>query len=240
MDGGNPVEVGKVDWLRDHATALAKSRETGKPVFLLFQEVPGCAGCKQFGQDVLSDSSVVTSIEQNFIPLLIHNNKGGEDAEILKKYNEPAWNYQVVRFLDSAGNDLIPRKDRIWTKDKLMPRIASALKKAGRPLSALSKKTERLAICQACFWTGEMKIGAIDGVTRTEAGFLDGREVTLVEYDPSATDAGKIVKQAKTDGVASAVYMDDTTELPGSKQLNASYRPAPLIGPEKADSGHSL
>lgn len=37
----NPVELGKVDWKTDHDAALALSAETGKPVFLLFQEVPG-------------------------------------------------------------------------------------------------------------------------------------------------------------------------------------------------------
>jgi len=129
----NPVEVGTVSWLRDYPAALATSKKSGKPVFLLFQEVPGCAGCKQFGKDVLSDPVVVKSIEENFVPLLIHNNKGGKDAEILKKYNEPAWNFQIVRFLDSEGKDLIPRKDRVWTAEELQPRMKAALEKAGKP-----------------------------------------------------------------------------------------------------------
>jgi hypothetical protein len=44
----NPEEVGKVTWGRDYEAALASAKTTGKPIFLLFQEVPGCAGCKQF------------------------------------------------------------------------------------------------------------------------------------------------------------------------------------------------
>lgn len=40
-DAGNPRELGKVRWLRDHDEALATSKKTQKPVFLLFQEVPG-------------------------------------------------------------------------------------------------------------------------------------------------------------------------------------------------------
>lgn len=35
------VEIGKVEWGRDLDAALAKSQESGKPVLLLFQEVPG-------------------------------------------------------------------------------------------------------------------------------------------------------------------------------------------------------
>jgi hypothetical protein len=40
----NPVEVGKVKWERDYESALTSAKKSGKPVFLLFQEVPGCAG----------------------------------------------------------------------------------------------------------------------------------------------------------------------------------------------------
>lgn len=233
----NLVEVGTVKWLRDYPTALTKSKESGKPVFLLFQEVPGCAGCKQFGKDVLSDPNVVKSIEENFIPLLIHNNKGGKDAEILKKYDEPAWNFQVVRFLDSDGKDIIPRKDRVWTTKELEPRIKEALEKAGKPQAAEPPKTERLAICQFCFWTGEMKIGAIEGVIRTEAGFFDGKEVTLVEYDPARISPAGIFKQAKLDGVGSGAYLEDASKLPGSKKLTSEYRSAPASDQKKQIQG---
>ena len=37
----NPVEVGKVEWGRDLEEALAESQKSKKPVFALFQEVPG-------------------------------------------------------------------------------------------------------------------------------------------------------------------------------------------------------
>lgn len=35
------IEIGKVDWTRDLAAAKKKSKATGKPIFLQFQEVPG-------------------------------------------------------------------------------------------------------------------------------------------------------------------------------------------------------
>jgi hypothetical protein len=37
-------------------------------------------------------------IEVNFVPLLIPNNQEGKDADVVKRFNEPKWNYQVVRF----------------------------------------------------------------------------------------------------------------------------------------------
>jgi hypothetical protein len=36
-----PVELGQVDWGRDLEAAKRQSAETGKPVLVLFQEVPG-------------------------------------------------------------------------------------------------------------------------------------------------------------------------------------------------------
>lgn len=36
-----PRELGQVRWTRDLEAAFSESREAGKPVFLLFQEVPG-------------------------------------------------------------------------------------------------------------------------------------------------------------------------------------------------------
>lgn len=36
-----PVELGAVTWNRDLDSAQKLSRETGKPIFILFQEVPG-------------------------------------------------------------------------------------------------------------------------------------------------------------------------------------------------------
>ncbi len=53
----NPVEIGDVRWGRDLPTALAQSASSGKPVLVLFQEVPGCAGCQKFGRDVLRTPS---------------------------------------------------------------------------------------------------------------------------------------------------------------------------------------
>jgi len=36
-----PVEVGQVNWNRDFEKAKAASKQTGKPLFVQFQEVPG-------------------------------------------------------------------------------------------------------------------------------------------------------------------------------------------------------
>ena len=130
----NPIEVGTVNWGRDLVQALSLSGQTGRPVFLLFQEVPGCSGCQDFGQTVLSDPRVVAVIEREFIPVLVYNNRGGADGRLRERFNEPGWNFQVVRFLDAAGRDIIPRKDRIWTVQHLAARMIETLQTVGRPV----------------------------------------------------------------------------------------------------------
>ena len=214
---GQPVEVGVVDWLRDLEEATDLSAETGKPIFALFQEVPGCAGCKQFGKDVLSNPVVVDGIEEAFVPLLIHNNTPGRDAQVLQAFGEPAWNYQVVRFLDSNSNDIIPRKDRVWETGPLVVRMIETLEKVGRPIPAYlrlieQENSDRLGLvhfAQGCFWVGEMEIGQIDGVVATQAAFMGGHEVTSVWFDPEEVSLLDLTLQAQQRGVASVVFTDE-------------------------------
>ena len=39
--GAGPVELGTVKWSRDYGQGLEAVKESGKPMFLLFQESPG-------------------------------------------------------------------------------------------------------------------------------------------------------------------------------------------------------
>jgi hypothetical protein len=87
-----------------------------------------------FGKTVLSNPRVVKAIENEFLPVFVYNNRGGEDRRILERFKEPAWNYQVVRFLDTEGRDIIPRKDRVWTVSHLAMRMIETLAASERPV----------------------------------------------------------------------------------------------------------
>lgn len=41
VDDETPPEQGSVNWLRDYDAAISRSASTGKPLFVLFQEIPG-------------------------------------------------------------------------------------------------------------------------------------------------------------------------------------------------------
>ena len=84
---------------------------------------------------MLSNPQLVRAIEAEFIPILVYNNRSsGTDLELLKRYREPAWNYQVIRFLDAEGRDIIPRKDRVWTTRGVAQRMVKTLNVLHRPV----------------------------------------------------------------------------------------------------------
>ena len=244
------VEVGSVAWGRDLDAAYARSAETGKPVLVLFQEVPGCQGCQDFGKTVLTQPLLVEAIEDSFVPVLVYNNRGGEDRKLLKAFNEPAWNFQVIRYLDAKGKDIIPRKDVVWTLDGNAKRMVDALKAAKRPVPAYleslaytgaGKDLAVAAVAQYCFWTGEVAIGKLDGVVSTEAGFYDGHEVTKVIYDPQRIDLAGVVRGAAAGQKVDAVYVPQgspTAGVSGVKPFGAGYRVAPASDQMRQMNGY--
>jgi hypothetical protein len=212
------VEVGPVAWGRDYQAGLEASRTSGKPVLLFFQEVPGCAGCQKFGREVMSHPQIVEAIETEFVPVLVYNNRPGEDAALLQRFGEAAWNYQVLRFLDASGKDLIPRRDGVWTLDAIAARLTQALETAHREVPPYLRvlagadaagevgEVGTAAFAMDCFWTGEVRFGGIPGVLSTEAGVLEGREVTLITFDRAALPFEQLVRQAVSFDCANKVY----------------------------------
>lgn len=204
-----PVELGAVRWGGDLEAARAESARDGRPVFLLFQEVPGCATCAEFGRDVLSQLLVAEAIETEFVPVAVRNNVGGPEGRTRESFREPACNFPVVRFLGADGRDLLPRRDRIWSAGGIAERMVSALEAAHRPVPAylallareLSPDRLRTAtFAMGCYWEGEARLGAIEGVVGTRAGWLDGREAVEVRFDPEVIGAEGLVRAAETAG----------------------------------------
>jgi hypothetical protein len=192
MTIGAPQELGDVSWLRNFDEALSRAKSTGKPVLILFDEVPGCQTCVHYGQDVLSHPLLVEAAETEFVPVAIYNNIGGHDREILERYGEPTWNNPVVRIVDAAGKPLVPRLNGDYSKHGLAKAMIAALAKAGRaapPYLALLEEelrpdVERAVFSMYCFWTGEACLGDVEGVVGTRTGFAGGKEVVEVVFDP--------------------------------------------------------
>ena len=189
------VELGKVKWYRDYDEATQAAKDQGKDIVVLFQEVPGCATCRNYGHNVLTHPLMVEALENSFIPLTIFNNKGGDDRKILTKYKEPTWNNPVVRIINSDGDNLINRIAGDYSAKALCNSMISVLKKQGKEVpeylnllalelsTASSYQVTEKYFQMYCFWTGEKQLGQIDGVIDTESGFMNHAEVVKIKYD---------------------------------------------------------
>ena len=170
---------------------------------------------------MLAQPRVIQILENDFIPVAIYNNAGGYDKKILNHFNEPSWNYQVMRFLDADLKDIIPRKDKVWDVRGTLNRMAKALEVSKKSSQGSAKKSESssqaasnkvAAFAMYCFWTGEAKLGSLDGVSETEAGFYDGHEVVVVKYNDQEIDLLTLVDEAEKFDCASAVYLPDAAD----------------------------
>ena len=212
--GDQSEELGMVRWYRDYDKAIQAAQSENKDIVLLFQEVPGCATCRNYGHHVLSHPLMVEAIEHSFIPLAIFNNKSGKDREILEKFKEPSWNNPVVRIIDAKANNVVPRISRDYSALTLCRRMIQALEQRNREVPVYIRLLEQeLAADQAtgtdesyfkmyCFWTGEKELGKLDGVLNVEAGFIGSSEVVKVDFDPDKLSEKQLTLYAQAKNCA--------------------------------------
>jgi hypothetical protein len=211
-DPENPIELGAIHWQRDLATGQAMAKSSGKPLLILFDEVPGCSNCTRFGTVTLSHPLIVEAIESMFVPVCIYNNKGGKDAEALKRFDEPAWNNPVVRIVRADYTDVIPRIADYRSSYQLVNGIRRALDLAGaiaprylelleEELFARESGVETATFSMYCFWSGEGTFGAIPGVIETAPGFQNGKEVVQVTFNPAVVSREKLEEATHPKGI---------------------------------------
>ncbi len=188
-----PPELGDVRWHRDYEAARKASARTGRPLLVLFDEVPGCSTCVRYGQAVLTHPLIVEAAETLFVPVAVYNNVPGPDRRVLEKYGEPTWNNPVVRLVSADEAPLTPRLSGRYDQASLVQAMQAALRKAGRPVPGYLQlladelsggRTEVALFAMHCFWTGQACLGDIDGVLGTRTGWRSGREIVEVRYDP--------------------------------------------------------
>lgn len=225
-----PEELGQIRWSRDFAAAEAEAARLGRPLLVLFSEVPGCQTCKLFGGGPLSHPLIVEAAESLFVPVAVYNNAGGADEAILKSFGEPAWNNPVIRVMGASRKDLAPRLADDWSVRGVAGAMALGLKAAEQPVpkwlallaeEAGVRRTDTAVFAMHCFWEGEAKLGAIEGVVGTRPGFLDGHEVVEATYNPDAVSFKLLLMRAREAGCVSRVYPRDRTQA----RVTASVAP---------------
>lgn len=164
------------------------------------------------------------------MPVAVFNNKGGDDAKVLKYFGEPSWNNPVVRIVNNKKQDLIQRVNGNYSRLGIVQamRLALEVEELEVPaylalledeLLAEQTGTESAVFSMYCFWTGEKEIGQLDGVLETQAGFMNGKEVVKVKFDPEKIAYKNLLQSANKASCASHVYTDDQTQAKESETV---------------------
>jgi len=222
-----PPELGTVAWQRDLDAALGAKGT--KPLFVLFQEIPGCSTCTGFGKDVLSHPLLAAAIETAFVPVAVRNNADGAEKAVCERFREPSWNNPVVRFLDRKGKDLLPRQDGVFDAHGIAVRMARALEAAKTPVPGFlaiardesDPATKTTMLTMHCFWEGEAVLGALDGVVRTRSVFVGGAEGVEVTFLPARLSPEALVAAAQTKSCKPVDAKTPVTDAPASDQQHA-------------------
>ncbi len=188
----------------------------------------------------MSQPLLVEALEDEFVPLLVFNNKPGVDDRLRERFREPAWNNPVLRFLDASGQDVTPRRDRIWSTPEVAARLIEGLDAAKRPVPAyLSNLASELAAPRAqalftmyCFWEGEATFGALEGVLATRAvdvpaavsGTGKIEEGVLIDYDARVVEHDALVTKWKTLSCANRDLSGDAAALAATTPAKPSDR----------------
>ncbi len=216
LNADPPAELGRIQWDRDFDHAIAQAKQTDKPVLVLFDEVPGCSTCVNFGSLVLSHPLIVEAAQTHFVPVAVYNNIEGRDREVLLSFDEPTWNNPVVRIIGADRQERTPRHAGDYSVAGLAHAMATALEKTGKEVpaylrllaeeSAGNADLQQATFAMHCFWDGEARLGALDGVAHTRTGWLDEREVVELFFNPAIIDYEQLVEEAQSMDCADRVY----------------------------------
>ncbi len=192
---------------------------------------------------MLSHPLLVDAIEHEFVPVAIRNNDSANRA-LLARVGEPAWNNPVVRFFDSKGSDLIPRKDGVWSRGRISLRMVEALEAAMRdvpPYLLIAAQElnpgalKRATLGMGCFWSGEACLGTAPGIVATRAAWQDGHEVVVVWFDDRSLSYEALIAGARERGCADHVVAHSDAQYEVASRIfgsdagldPAEARPAP-------------
>ncbi len=212
--GGTPKPSSQallIPWHESLSLALAESKSSGKPVLAILRDTPACANCQSLQREIARHPLLAEAVANEFIALKLyrHHDQG------------PTATSNPLLFLDTTGKPLLPHLGHTQSIHDLAASMIQALKVAQRPapnyLRAVSleldtTKHKQAAFAMFCYWVGEYELGQIDGVIATEAGWLEGREVTLVRYHQDHLTLPTLARKAAEVKCARKVFAPTASE----------------------------
>ena len=198
----------------DLADGLREAARTRRPLLVLVSEPTDDPGSD--AADSLGEERVAEAIEEHFVPVRIAPERipRGEPWP----YEQPGSETPTLLFLDADARQLVSRLDGTWTGGDVAREATIALRAVGAQppdwllllVVELEDAPTRTAVfSMPCFWTGEARLGSIDGVVDTRAGWYAGREVVEVTYRPDLVSEKQLVTEAREARCAASAWAPD-------------------------------
>jgi hypothetical protein len=209
-----PEGTAAIPWVDDLDFALAQSKASGRPILALFHDAPDCTDCQSIWNELSSHPLLAEAAAEAFVVLRLN----------LRQSQRFTTARAPLMFLNAAGQPLLPPPSRPYAPHRLALRMQHALHAAHRPvprdLQALAMeqdvaKHKRAAFAILCYWIGEYALGKIEGMISTEAGCLEGHEVTLVTYHQDHLTLPQLAHKAAEVKCARKVFAPTQPERQG-------------------------
>ncbi|KAJ3015354.1 UNVERIFIED_CONTAM: hypothetical protein HDU68_012765, partial [Siphonaria sp. JEL0065] len=123
--------VGNVNFC--HSLVEAAELPISKPIFLQFQELPGCHTCTSYAANVLAPPLMAEFLATFFTPVLVNNNPKfttEEDVRVLSKFNEPFENNPTSRIVLN-DESLVANSGDVYSLQEIFTYAVNALLKIG-------------------------------------------------------------------------------------------------------------
>lgn len=132
------------------------------------------------------------------MPALVRNNVEGREREVLERFGEPTWANPSARVVRADTEASLVQLSGVYSLGGVLNAAARGLEASGErvppwlKLHAVSGRRARATFAMACFWTGEARLGGLEGVLSTRTGWRGRSEVVEVDYDPSLIAEAKL------------------------------------------------
>ena len=214
--------------------ALEESKETDKPVLIIFQIFHGVPAAVAIGKTVLSHPLLIEAADSLFITVSV--DVGGttqHDVRLLSRYHESRNHETAIHIVNSKGQDLVLKLEgsrcSIGNVAKAMRgvlerkalKVPTYLKLLEAEFIARDEAHTKIAQREAnviAFRTKQIEkietlIAELNGVVAIECGTIGRGVVVKVTYNPAIVDCKSIVVQALSMGGIETVYWSDPRQV---------------------------
>ena len=197
--------------------ALEESRDTEKPVLIVFHEILGSADAIAFGKTVLSHPLLIEAAESMFVTVLVDMaGTNPDDVQIISRYHENRHNDTVVRIVNGKGNDLVARLEgRRCSIGDIVKSMRGALERkqlqvpiyltflemeylarVHTPSPASRGPAKEIVFKTEATTKAEIDFAELNGVIDVECGNLCGSRAVKVTYNSEVIDCKALLLHA--------------------------------------------